>query len=197
MSGGEEDGDEASRVPPAGGAEVVFHTPFFDVVAKPMPRGGLPHYSLRKADYVSVLARTPEGRIPMVRQYRPAVETTTLELPSGLVDPGEDPARTAARELEEESGWRAGRVSLLARLRPDVGRLGNHLYVYAAQDLVPSSLPADPEEAIERVELTPRELVGAVRDGTIVHAPNLGVLLLGVLHGLLPLELLSADQNRA
>jgi ADP-ribose pyrophosphatase len=169
----------------------VFSTPFFDVVAKPMPRGGEPHYSLRKADYVTILAVTPEGRIPLVRQYRPAVDAHTIELPSGLVDPGEEPVDTARRELEEESGWRAGRIEPLGRLRPDVGRLGNHLWVFFADALEPSSRRGDADEEIERLELEPEELVARIRSGELEHAPNLGVILLGVLHGRLPATMLA------
>jgi ADP-ribose pyrophosphatase len=171
--------------------EIVFSTPFFDVVAKPMPGGGTPHYSLQKADYVTVLALTPQGRIPLVRQYRPTVDAITLELPSGLVDPGEEPLETADRELQEESGWKARRIEPLARLRPDVGRLGNHLWVFFADDLEPASRPGDPDEEIERVELVPEDLVEAIRSGELVHAPNLAVVMLGVLHGRLPASLLA------
>ena len=171
--------------------EIVFSTPFFDVVAKPMPRGGHPHYSLRKADYVTVLALTPQGRIPLVRQYRPAVDAFTLELPSGLLEPGEEPIETANRELQEESGWNARRIEPLAVLRPDVGRLGNRLWVFFADGLEPCSRPGDPDEEIERVELAPEELVETIRSGEFVHAPHLAVLMLGVLHGRLPAALLA------
>src|SRR5215213_5325136 len=59
------------------------------------------YHSVRTPDYVVALAVTPDGRIPLVSQYRPALEGFTLELPAGLTDPGEDPAQTASRELLE------------------------------------------------------------------------------------------------
>ena len=61
------------------------------------------HY-LEQQDYVSVLALTLDGRFVLVQQFRPAVERDTLELPGGLVDPGELPDVSAARELLEKLG---------------------------------------------------------------------------------------------
>ncbi len=77
-------------------SESVYSTPWFDLIAKTMREGEPPYYSLRLPDYVGILAFTPERRIIAVRQYRPAVEQYTLELPAGLVDPGEAPERLLA-----------------------------------------------------------------------------------------------------
>jgi ADP-ribose pyrophosphatase len=68
------------------------------------------YHSLDVSDYVSVLAVTREGQIPLVRQFRPAVERETLEFPGGLLDEGEQPATCAARELAEEAGQQANQM---------------------------------------------------------------------------------------
>ena len=62
------------------------------------------YHSLIIPDYVSVLARTPSGMIPIVRQFRPAIERYTWELPAGLIDSEEQPQTVAIRELKEEPG---------------------------------------------------------------------------------------------
>src|SRR5215212_2374580 len=72
------------------------------------------YHSVRTPDYVVALAVTPDGRIPLVSQYRPALEAFTLELPAGLTDPGEDPAETASRELLEETGFPTRAIYSLA-----------------------------------------------------------------------------------
>src|SRR5262245_10702258 len=107
--------------------QIVFETPWFQLVAKYPPGWADPHYSIRTVDYVTVIARTPEGAWLLVRQYRPAVEMMTLEFPSGHVDPGQTPEEAARRELAEETGYRANRLDLVGLLAPDVGRLSNRL----------------------------------------------------------------------
>jgi len=68
---------------------------------------------------MAVLAVLPDGRIPIVRQYRPALESFTWEFPAGLVDPDEDPAACCRRELLEETGYVARAVHALGAYAPD------------------------------------------------------------------------------
>jgi ADP-ribose diphosphatase len=162
---------------------VAFSTPWFDVVAKHVDADPSPHYTVQVADYVSVVATDEDDRLLMVRQYRPVVEDFTLELPSGLVDEGETPEATVRRELAEETGHEAGDVTLLGALRPDVGRLGNLMWCFAADRVRPIH-PAPPLEAgIELVRLTRDELIAAMRTGACDHALNLAVLMLAVIKG--------------
>src|SRR5213079_2244404 len=72
-------------------------------------------------------AVTPNGTFPLVRQFRPALEEFTLELPSGHVDLGESPEQAARKELREETGFVANELILLGSLSPDTGRLSNPL----------------------------------------------------------------------
>src|SRR5207248_2683408 len=65
------------------------------------------YHSIAQADYVAIFARTRDGRIPIVRQFRPAVEALTWELPAGMVDAGESASETCRRELYEETGLQA------------------------------------------------------------------------------------------
>ena len=69
-------------------------------------------------DYIAIVAALPDSRIPIVRQYRPALESFTWELPAGLVDPGEDAAACCRRELMEETGFAARAVHALGALGP-------------------------------------------------------------------------------
>ena len=93
--------------------EVAFSTPWFDILAKTVDTEDAPYYSLRVPDYACVLAITEEQRILAVRQYRPAVDRYTVELPSGIVDAGETPAEAAGRELLEETGYAAASIEVL------------------------------------------------------------------------------------
>ena len=62
------------------------------------------YHAVGQQDYISVLARTPDGKIPIVRQYRPALEQFTWELPAGMVDRGKEPTACARREVAAKAG---------------------------------------------------------------------------------------------
>lgn len=110
----------------------VFRTKWFDLLEKNFSNGSAPHYSIATEDYVSVLAVTTDGKFPLVRQFRPAIERITLELPSGHVDKGQTPEEAARVELLEETGFVANEMILLGNLAPDTGRLGNAMWCFFA-----------------------------------------------------------------
>jgi ADP-ribose pyrophosphatase len=159
----------------------VFNTPYFRLVGKHLAGAvdGDPFYALELPDYVSIVAQTTSREIVLVRQFRPAVETITLELPAGLVDVGDTPENTAMRELKEETGFVANRVTLVGCLKPDTGRLSNRLWVYFAPDVVRDTTAA-PETGMEVVVKTPSQLSSALADGAFDHALHVAALLLAV-----------------
>jgi ADP-ribose pyrophosphatase len=110
----------------------IFKTPWFEMVEKVVGDKALLHYSISTRDYLSVFAVTPDGRFPLVRQFRPAVEMITLELPGGHVEADETPEQAARKELREETGFIADELILLGTLAPDTGRLGNRMWCYFA-----------------------------------------------------------------
>jgi ADP-ribose diphosphatase len=110
----------------------VFETPWFDLVEKLVGPDCSPHYSISTRDYVLVFAVTQDGLFPLVRQFRPAVEMVTLELPGGHVDEGESPEEAARKELQEETGFIVDDLISLGVLAPDTGRLSNRLWCFFA-----------------------------------------------------------------
>ena len=166
-------------------AAVVFRTPWFDLLAKTMDAGDNPYYSLRLPDYAAILAFTADGRVLCVRQYRPAVERVTLELPSGLIDPGETPAQAARRELLEETGYEAADLEVLSPMLPDTGRLGNRIWSCVATGLRLVE-GRQPEAGLEVVALTVPELLRATADGGFDHALHVAAILLAQLRGKFP-----------
>ncbi len=138
-------------------------------------------HALDQADYVNVLALTPEGQVSLVRQFRPGVNRLTLELPGGLRDGAEEPVVAAVRELREEVGLEAiGDPILLASLAPDPGRLQNRLWAY----FVPHTKRAtdwQPEASIEPLALDRQELLNHIDGGQFDHAQHLGIIGLAML----------------
>ena len=88
--------------------EIVFTTPWFQILAEPATGGGQPHYLIQGTDFVVIVAVTPEERILLVRQFRVPVAAVTLELPAGHVDPGESPEQAARRGAAGGDGLRSG-----------------------------------------------------------------------------------------
>ncbi len=121
-------------------------------------------------DWVNVLAVTAQGCAVLVRQYRAGRDAVSLEIPGGMVDPGESPVDAARRELEEETGYRATRFVELGWVEPNPALQTNRCYSFLALGAEPGGTPRwDTSERIS-VGLVPlRDLPGLVASGSIRH----------------------------
>jgi ADP-ribose pyrophosphatase len=163
---------------------IVFSTPWLDIVAKTLAGWESPYYVLMSSDYVSVLAITTSGKVLLVRQFRPAVEEFTLELPSGHIENGENAEEAARRELLEETGYSAEKLELLATLVPDSGRLGIRQWCYLAKAVQPASGAHVREHGVEVIEYSPSDLLAAIRESTFNHSLHCAVVLLWIVRSL-------------
>ncbi len=135
---------------------------------------------IRHPGAVSVAAIDDAGRIVLVQQYRTAVDADLLELPAGKRDvAGEPPQITAARELEEEVGLKAGRLELLCNIHHSPGFCDEYGYIYLASEL--SDVPLQrqgPEEqlmSVHRIDLA--EAAQMCLDGRITDGKSLAGIL--------------------
>jgi ADP-ribose pyrophosphatase len=167
----------------------VVVSPWVTLVAREVAVGDAAaetYHALEVADYVSVLAITAEGRVPLVRQFRPALERMNIELPGGLAEPDEAPAVTAARELREEAGFVApAPPRALGRLETDAGRLNNRMWGFFAAPVTRDGGGWRAEPGVEPLLWSVAELRGAVADGRFSHAPHVALIGLAVLQGLI------------
>jgi 8-oxo-dGTP pyrophosphatase MutT (NUDIX family) len=136
------------------------------------PHGREAHFHTLEAEpWVNVVPVTRDEQVVMVRQYRHGAKRVTLELPGGIVDPGEEPGAAAARELIEETGYRAARVRSLGSLNPNPALFDNRIHTYLAEEVerVAEISNGPLEETV--VELVPvEEVPERVRRGDIDHA---------------------------
>ncbi len=117
-------------------------------------------------DAVAVLA-VRDGRVLMVEQYRPAIRRTTLELPAGLIEPGESPPEAARRELMEEAGYDAELKELFS-FHSSPGFTDERITLFEAARLEPRRRPPDPGETL-RVRWVPvEEAIQAFLTGALV-----------------------------
>jgi 8-oxo-dGTP pyrophosphatase MutT (NUDIX family) len=129
--------------------------------------------------WVNVVPVLPDGRVLLVRQWRFGIGAPTLEIPGGMVERDEEPRAAAARELEEETGYRAARLELLGEVEPNPAFLTNRCATYLATGLVRIGEPAgDGEEEIELESARAGELAGLVAAGEIRHALVIAALYL-------------------
>jgi ADP-ribose pyrophosphatase len=132
---------------------------------------------VRHPGAVVILPLLDDGRIGFVKNYRVAVNKTLIELPAGTLEPGEDPAETARRELAEETGYRAGRIDHLLTFCMSPGILDERMHLYLAGQLKPGPLALEAGEDIQPLLCTWEESLQMVQRGEIDDAKTLVALL--------------------
>ena len=149
---------------------------YADIMELPDGRTTVWDYIEHRKCAAAVVPLLPDGRLLLVRQYRNAVERTTLEIPAGARDSLEEPYEVcAARELEEETGYRCGKLEYLLSINTTIAFCDEALDVFLARDLVPSAQHLDPEEEISVEEWELPDLLeliysGKMTDGKTVAA---------------------------
>ncbi|MDE6750649.1 MAG: NUDIX hydrolase [Lachnospiraceae bacterium] len=144
----------------------------------------VPNGNIVKWDFIghkgaaAVIAVNDEGKLLMVRQYRNALDRETLEIPAGGLNSIEEPTDVAAaRELEEETGYKAGKLELLITIRTTVAFCNEKIDVYVATDLKPSRQNLDEDEFIGVETYSIEELAQMVYDCKIQDGKTIASLM--------------------
>jgi len=126
---------------------------------------------------VCIVARPTSNDVLLIRQYRYATGKELLEIPAGTLNPGEDPRECAFRELEEETGYRAGKMIERTRFYTTPGFTTEFMYLYEASQLVKTQTNFDEDETIELDIVPNQEALQMIDDGRLQDAKSiLGLL---------------------
>lgn len=150
-------------------SSLVVHDRWFHLTADrcQLPDGPVldPFYVVHEKEWAHVFALDSRGHLLVVRQYRYAADVICLELPGGVVEPGEEPLQAARRELLEETGCASERWELVGSMHANPGRQTNRVHVFLAHDVV--RIAPQRLDASERIEcsLQPLPQVQAAIEG--------------------------------
>jgi ADP-ribose pyrophosphatase len=119
---------------------------------------------------------TSPARIVLLRQYRHAAGVWLWEIPAGKLDPGEVPAECIAREIEEETGYRARSIDSLGVMVPAPAYTDERIWLYEARDVEPGTLAHGADEEIEVHEFDFDEALAMIVRGDIIDAKTIAGL---------------------
>ena len=128
-------------------------------------------YVIEAGEWVNIIPLTPDNEVVLVKQYRHGIREITLEVPGGLVDPGDTPETAAVRELMEETGYGAGEVELLGSYHPHPAIMNNLVYTFLARSVhLKQGQKLDQGEDIEVVLVPLKDIPEMIRVGEITHS---------------------------
>jgi len=163
--------------------KIVFTTPWFQILDRRPPGMDQPYYAIQSSDVVVIVAVNAQERLLLVRQFRPAVNMMTLELPAGHIEPGETPEDAARKELWEETGHEAGTLELLTKVSPSTARFTNPLWCFFASHIKPGSRRDLTREAGVEFLAYEHPLTSLLEEKEFISASSYAALFAAVLRG--------------
>jgi ADP-ribose pyrophosphatase len=165
------------------GQTAQFQTRIFDVMGARYRHPGRSierEFVIIKApDWVNVVALTSDEKIVLVRQFRYGIDEFSLEVPGGVMDPGEDPVTAGLRELREETGFTGAPAKLLGSVHPNPAIQANRChFVFVEEAIKSSELEWDPDEELHVTIRPVEDVLALAHSGGIVHGLVLNALML-------------------
>jgi len=160
--------------------EMLYQGRIFDITREQhrMPDGRASTFEfLRHPGGCAVLPVMADGRLLLIRQFRPAIGDTICEIPAGRLEPGEDPATCVRRELVEEVGYHATGLESLGFIYSSIGFCDEKIYLFVATDLEQTETALEPDEFIEPLVVDLPTALAMITAGEIPDAKTQAALL--------------------
>jgi ADP-ribose pyrophosphatase len=169
------------------GKRTIARTRIFDVDSvdfqHPAHSSARDFFVINAPEWVNVIALTTDHHLVLVRQFRFGSNDFSLEIPGGIVDPGEDPVTAGVRELAEETGFVGTAPTVLGAVHPNPAIQSNRCHLILVEQAVrKSGLKWDPDEEFEILTEPVDRVYERAYRGEITHAMVLDALLLFVPH---------------
>ena len=157
-------------------SEIVFQGKLLDVrrdiVILPNGANGIREW-IKHPGAVCCIPILPNGKIALIRQYRYSVRKMMIELPAGKLDKNEAPEDCAIRELEEEIGYKANKLTFLTNIHPAIGFANEKMWIYLAEDLRKTKKKLDSDEFIEIIPTKLEDALEMVWNGAITDVKTI------------------------
>lgn len=136
-----------------------------------MPDGRRSEFEIiRHPGGAAILPVLPDGRVLLIRQFRPAIGEMVYEIPAGRLEPGESALDCAARELTEEAGYVAAEILPFGSFWSTVGFCDEQIYLFLGRQLSEVEQQLEPDEVIDLCPMLPDEALDKVRSGEILDS---------------------------
>ena len=157
-------------------SEIIFQGKLLDVrrdkVILPNGENGIREW-VNHPGAVCCVPLLPDGKIVLIRQYRYALGKEMIELPAGKLDMKETPEDCAIRELEEEIGYKANKITFLTNIHPAIGFADEKMWIYFAEDLEKTNQKLDSDELIEIIPTKLEDALEMVWNGEITDVKTI------------------------
>lgn len=162
---------------------IIYRGKVFDIIVDELEYFESKNHTIREVVQhpggAVVLGVLQDKKIILIKQYRYPINEFIYELPAGKLDPGEDPKACAIRELEEETGFKPGRIELLTYVYSSPGFCSEKLYIYLAEDLQQTKQNLEEGEVLSLEFKTIDEAVNMILKGEIVDAKSIAGIMIG------------------
>ena len=149
---------------------------YFDHIELPNGKSSTREW-IKHPGAVCIVPILPNGNLCLIRQYRYGPRAEFIEIPAGKLDVGEDPLVCAKRELEEEVGYIAGKLTFLTNIHPAIGFSNEKMWVYLAEDLILSKQNLDQDEFLELYPIPVKKAIDLIYEGKITDVKTvIGIL---------------------